>query len=105
MVEWLCIRSIGAYLHQHVENVTQKMISSHSEIDTMTTSQILKLLEKKNLIQRKLHPTDTRPNIIELLPEGEVNQAVPLVEKVDEDFFGILKDDESSFIRLLQKLI
>lgn len=101
------VLTVIAYLQSHGENVTQKMISDCSEIDTMTTSQILRLLEKKNFIRRRQHKIDTRANVIELLPEGQakIAQAVPSVEKVDDEFFGILQSDKANFMNLLKKLI
>lgn len=100
------ILTVTAYLQSRGENVTQKMIATHSEIDTMTTSQILKLLEKKNLLQRKQHPADTRANVIILLAGGKekVAQAVPLIEKIDDNFFGVLQSDKTYFMNLLKRL-
>jgi hypothetical protein len=34
-----------------------------------------------------------------------IKQALPLVEKIDEDFFGVLSKDEKRFRNLLHKLI
>ncbi|WP_084730920.1 MarR family transcriptional regulator [Seinonella peptonophila] len=48
------------------------MMANHAEIDVMTTSQILKLLEKKQWIERKQHPIDSPAKIIYLTMEGEV---------------------------------
>lgn len=100
------ILTVTAYLQSRGEKVTQKMIATHSEIDTMTTSQILKLLEKKNLLQRKQHPADTRANVIILLTGGKekVAQAVPLIEKIDDIFFGVLQSDKTNFMNLLKRL-
>ncbi|MEN6383597.1 MAG: MarR family transcriptional regulator [Veillonellales bacterium] len=100
------ILTVTAYLQIHCENVTQTMIATQSEIDTMTTSQILRLLEKKKLIHKRQHPSDTRANIIILLAKGQekIAQAVPLIEKIDDDFFGVLQSDKTYFMDLLKKL-
>jgi len=100
------VLAVTAYLQNQGENVTQTMIASYSEIDTMTTSQILKLLDKKKLIKKEPHPSDTRANVILLLEEGshKVSQAVRLIEKFDQEFFGILQSDEKPFMESLKKL-
>jgi len=51
--------------------VTQIMISNLTSVDPMTTSTILRNLQKKNLINRKSSETDTRARIVEITAEGE----------------------------------
>ncbi len=102
----LVILTVIAYFQNHGENPTQKMVADHSSIDAMTTSQILKLLEKKLYIQRMQHPTDTRAKIILLLDAGrdKVNQGIPLIENIDDLYFGKLKNDLPNFMKALRKL-
>ena len=87
-----------AYLSQNENEVTQVMISKLSEIDVMTVSQILSLLEK--------HSRDTRAKVVMLKKKGEeiLKTAVPLVEKIDELFFGKLNSHEEQFKHFLIKL-
>lgn len=99
--------AVLAYLtHQGIQP-TQKMIASHASMDVMTTSQVLRLLEKKEYIKRQPHPVDTRANMICLLPAGEkkINAAIPLIEKVDTAYFGALGADLSGFTELLRRLV
>lgn len=100
------ILTVTAYLQNRGETPTQKMISDYSSIDAMTTSQILRLLEKKQYIQRKQHPTDTRAKVIFLLDAGQekVNQGLPLIENIDDTYFGVLQSDMPYFMNLLRKL-
>lgn len=100
------ILTVTAYFQNHGENPTQKMVADHSSIDVMTTSQVLRLLEKKQYIQRKQHPTDTRAKIIVLLDAGreKVNQGVPLIEKIDAVYFGRLDSELPRFMNSLQRL-
>ena len=95
-----------AYLSQHDNEVTQVMISKLSGIDVMTVSQILSLLEKRGLVERKDHSRDTRAKAVLLNEEGSaiLQKAVPLVEQIDELFFGKLKSDEAQFKHLLVRL-
>ncbi|MBC9785531.1 winged helix-turn-helix transcriptional regulator [Heliobacterium chlorum] len=100
------VLAVIAYLQSRYEHVTQVMISTHSDIDVMTTSQILKILEKKKFIQKKPHPNDTRANIVELLEEGKrkVATALPIVEGIDDSFFGVLESNHTEFMACLEKL-
>ena len=55
------------------------MISKLSEIDVMTVSQILSLLEKHDFVKRKEHSRDTRAKVVILNKKGEeiLQTAVP----------------------------
>ena len=95
-----------AYLSQDSNEVTQVMISKLSGIDVMTVSQILNLLEKNDFVKRKEHSKDTRAKAVILSKKGEevLQKAVPLVEQIDEIFFGKLDRDEKQFKHFLAKL-
>ena len=95
-----------AYLSQNCNEVTQIMISKLSGIDVMTISQILGLLEKHNFVKRKGHSKDTRAKAVTLNKKGEeiLQKAVPLVEQIDEFFFGKLDSDEEQFKYFLVRL-
>ena len=95
-----------AYLLQDSNEVTQVMISKLSGIDVMTVSQILNLLEKNDFVKRKEHSRDTRAKAVILNKKGEeiLQKAVPLVEKIDENFFEKLDTDEEQFKHFLARL-
>ena len=96
-----------AYLSQDSnEEITQVMISKLSGIDVMTVSQILSLLEKHNFVKRKEHSRDTRAKAVTLNKKGEeiLQKAVPLIEQIDEFFFGKLDNDEEQFKHFLVSL-
>ena len=52
------------WLSQHQEDVTQVILSSHTKIDPMTTSTVLRTLQKKGLLSRQEHSTDTRAKTV-----------------------------------------
>lgn len=56
---------------QEEEEVTQIILSQQTGIDPMTTSTILRNLEKKGLVIRKASKTDTRARIVETTDKGE----------------------------------
>ena len=95
-----------AYLSQNGNEITQVMISKLSGIDVMTVSQILNLLEKNDFVKRKEHSRDTRAKAVILNKKGEeiLQTAVPLIEQIDELFFGKLDNNEEQFKHFLVRL-
>ena len=86
--QFVVLTTLAALLRQQ-EWVSQTDIARFSDMDVMTVSQIIRLLVKKDLIMREVHPKDSRANIILLTDQGlqMVNQALPLVEGIDQAFF------------------
>ena len=96
-----------AWLSQQNEQVTQVVLSAHSKIDPMTTSTVLRTLQKKGLLQRQEHATDTRAKTVVLTESGKkvVKQAVKTVEKFDAQFFSLLGDKTRDFNKNLVTLL
>lgn len=63
---------LGAIYHmcRQKREATQIILSQETEIDPMTTSTILRNLEKKGLIIRRESTTDTRARIVEVTESG-----------------------------------
>ncbi len=103
--QFVVLTTLAALLRQQ-EWVSQTDIARFSDIDVMTVSQIIRLLVKKGLIIREVHPKDSRANIILLTDTGlqKVNQALPLVEGIDQAFFGKLEDKTEILNQLLIEL-
>ncbi len=95
------------WLSKHKESVTQIDLSQHSKIDPMTTSTVIRTLERKQLIKRQEHHTDTRAKTISLTDNGLkiTRQAVKIIEKFDADFFQSLDDKMLDFNVELLKLL
>ena len=93
-------------MNNREEYVTQVDIARFTGMDVMTVSQIVRLLEKKNYIRRDQHPKDSRAKLVSVTKSGaeKVNQALPLVERIDEKFFEKLSNDRESFNRMLAVL-
>lgn len=96
------------WFSQQRQEVTQILLSSHTKIDPMTTSTVLRTLQAKGLIQRQEHITDTRAKIVSFTEAGlkTAKLALKTVEKFDMDFFHPLgasgKDFNKKLLSLLQ---
>jgi len=77
------------WLILHDKDVTQIMLSSHTKIDPMTTSTVLRTLQKKGLLKRQEHLTDTRAKTVALTDIWikMIKKAIVKVETFDKDFF------------------
>lgn len=95
------------WLMQQNESITQIVLSNHTKIDPMTTSTVLRTLQKKGLLQRQEHSTDTRAKTVELTPDGieMAKLAVKIVEKFDHEFFQVLGHDTKMFNKKLNLLL
>lgn len=89
------------------QDVTQILLSSHTKIDPMTTSTVLRTLQAKELLKRQEHSTDTRAKTVALTDKGRevTKQAVIAVEKFDASFFGNLGDETANFNKNLLSLL
>lgn len=89
------------------QEVTQVLLSNHSKIDPMTTSQVLRTLQAKGLIKRQEHSTDTRAKMVALTEAGVklVKPAVKAVEQFDNDFFKSLGSGTADFNKKLLRLL
>jgi len=87
--------------------ITQKRISDFSMIDVMTVSSTVRLLEKKGLIYRLPHKTDTRANSISNTEKGKIclKQAVIDVEAIDRTFFFNSDEENAQFKNMLSQLL
>jgi len=87
--------------------LTQVEVANHAKMDVMMTSNVLRTLEEKGLVKRNPHPTDTRAKSLAVTNKGRelAQQAVPVVEGIDNEFFGKLGTGMASFNQQLLKLI
>jgi DNA-binding MarR family transcriptional regulator len=95
------------WLTLHKVEVTQVVLSEHTKIDPMTTSTVLRTLQKKELVQRQEHATDTRAKTVLLTPAGTqlIKQAVKTVEAFDNSFFSVLGTKTKEFNKKLLSLL
>lgn len=100
------------YWHKiHNKDVTQIELSTHTKIDPMTTSTVLRTLQKKGFLERNEHHKDTRAKTVTLTNNGVeiVKKAIVVVENFDRKFFSILSEKTTGFnlnlIELLKQKI
>ena len=70
------------------------------------TSQVLRMLEKKGLIKRIQIEGNEKSKFPQVTTKGAklIEKAIPIVEKIDYDFFGVLGRQTSSYVNIFQKL-
>jgi len=83
------------WCEQH-EEVTQISLVNKTKLDKMTVSKFLKRLVASGYVKRVEHHKDTRAKVVSLTEKGHdiVKALVPLVEKVDSEFFSVLSNQE-----------
>ena len=88
------------------EAPTQNELALHAGTDAMMTSQVLRALEAKGLVERRPHPSDGRARLLAVTAAGVVlaNAAVVAVEACDARFFGPLAD-RAKFTKELGRLV
>lgn len=103
--QFLMIASLGDLL-QNNNDVTQVMIANYAEMDVMTVSKIINLLQKKGLVEKQLHTLDSRTNAIFLTPLGskKTKEGIVIIEKIDTSFFGKFEKNKSLFLDCLNQL-
>ncbi|WP_424808538.1 MarR family winged helix-turn-helix transcriptional regulator [Rhodococcus sp. 27YEA15] len=86
--------------------ITQRELSDHARVDPMMTSQVVRTLAAKGLVERHRHPTDARARSLAVTPAGAtlVNRANQVVEATDREFFARLGPEAGGFVNMLGKL-
>lgn len=104
--QFVLLASLG-WLTQNDQEITQVELARHCKTDITMTSQILRSLESKGIIERFQRKGNERSKFPRLTKSGAklVEKALPLVERVDRDFFDRLGPDAKKCIAILQRLI
>lgn len=95
------------WLKQQKQDLTQIRLSQTANIDRMTTSTVLKTLEKKGLVSRVEHVTDTRAKTVDLSASGKkiTVAALQTVSQYNEKYFSSLGANAKTFNKLLINLL
>lgn len=101
------IMALLLWLDAHEMEPTQTIIANHTKLDKMTVSKSLKGLIDRHLVFRTEDPNDSRAKIPILTESGDmlIRKLVPIIEAIDEEFFGVLSKKEiESMNKVLRKL-
>jgi DNA-binding MarR family transcriptional regulator len=95
------------WLKQKKQEVTQILLSKTANIDRMTTSTVLRTLEKKGFVSRVEHSTDTRAKTVDLSASGKkiTVTALQAVSKYNEKYFSALGTNARTFNKSLINLL
>jgi DNA-binding MarR family transcriptional regulator len=103
-LQFVLLAGIG-WLIRNNDLLTQSRLGEFCKIDVMQISQVVRKLEVKGLILRSAHPTDTRAKVLNLTSRGVaiLEQALPLVEGLDADFFS--RCNQPTLVTELKKML
>jgi len=84
---------------------SQRELADHAGTDVMMTSQVVRTLEQRGLLDRLPDPNDARVRRLRCTPAGSrlAKRAVAVVEKVDLEFFGDGRE-RSAAVKVLERL-
>ncbi|QBS40958.1 MarR family winged helix-turn-helix transcriptional regulator [Nocardia sp. CS682] len=90
-VQFVLLTSL-TYLAVAGDPVMQRDLAAQAATDPMMTSQVLRVLEQKGLVERRDHPSDRRAKSLVPTEAGAAlaNRAVVAVQACDREFFGPL---------------
>jgi len=88
-------------------SLTQKQLAEYAQTDIMMTSQVLRKLEQKGLVQRKPSWLDGRAFTPSPTAAGVelANRAIKIVEKVDKNFFAAVDPELTSLVKMMRLLV
>src|ERR671925_1714362 len=80
------------WLNEQGERPTQIGLAAQAGTDVKMTSQVIRNLEKKGLVEREVDPADTRARRLRVTRRGArlAPRAIAVVEAVDAEFFSEL---------------
>lgn len=85
------------WLNEQGRRPNQVDVAAQAGTDVKMTSQVLRSLERKGLVEREVDPGDTRARRIRPTPRGArlAPRAIAVVEQVDGEFFGALPPEQA----------
>lgn len=105
-VQFVLLASLWWLGDHEPEAPSQARLAEQAGTDPMMTSQVLRKLEARGLLERARDPADTRARRLHLPPAGRdlIAGALADVERVDADYFAPLADRHGAFIEALAAL-
>jgi DNA-binding MarR family transcriptional regulator len=105
-VQFVLLASL-AWLARAGASATQAELARHAGTDVMMTSQVVRALEARGLLERARHPDDARARALTLTNAGRerVVRALPRVEAADLEFFAAAGDGGAAILPHLRALL
>ena len=95
------------WLNEQGERPTQIALAAQAGTDIKMTSQVVRSLERKKLIEREIDAADTRARRLQVTKRGATLalRAIAIVEQVDSAFFADIPERQTlSFLRRLAQM-
>lgn len=88
-----------AWLEKYGEPISQTKLADFTQTNVMVTSKIIRILEKKDFIERKNQGNDTRAKYVYLTEKGikTLEKASKIAEEINQEFFGALGNQKTQF--------
>jgi MarR family transcriptional regulator, organic hydroperoxide resistance regulator len=98
--------AVTAHLTRQGAEATQSTIAQAAQTDEMMTSQVLRALAERKLLERNVSASDARARVVSVTETGKklLAEAMPAVERADEAFFSVLGNDVTTLTRLAIRL-
>ena len=89
------------------EDVNQIEVANRAQVDKMMTSKVFKTLVGKQLVRMRASAEDKRAKHVMLTPQGRkvLQQALSMVDEIDQAFFSSLENQEATFRQMMQQLM
>jgi DNA-binding MarR family transcriptional regulator len=94
------------WLNQQRHHPSQIALAAFAGTDVKMTSQVLRSLERKDLVEREVDPADSRARRLHLTRRGArlAPRAIAAVERVDAEFFeGVTSEEVQHLLRHLAR--
>jgi DNA-binding MarR family transcriptional regulator len=93
------------WLNEHGDPPNQVAVAAQAGTDVKMTSQVLRTLERKGLIDREVDAADTRARRVRVNKRGTAlaPRAIAAVEEVDARFFADIPEKDA--LRFLRRLV
>ena len=93
-VQFVLLAVLWWFTEVRGERPTQRALADQAGTDRMMTSQVLRALERRGLVERPAHPTDARARELGLTSAGSALalRAIVVVEEVDRRYFAAVGD-------------
>jgi DNA-binding MarR family transcriptional regulator len=105
-VQFVLLASLWRLEEQESGPPSQARLAEQAGTDPMMTSQVLRKLEARGLLERPPDPVDSRARRLHLTEAGHnlVARALAGVERADADYFAQLAGRQEAFLEALTAL-